>query len=112
LYDPKQRLIGSAAATLAPLGPEFGSPHAVTNGIRRSREGDALIERHDNIGTQCLFDLHRCFWGDEMRRTVEMGLKTHAFIRHLAQLRQAEYLITAAVRQNRPGPAGERVEAA
>ena len=71
-----------------------------------------MIERHDDIGTERLFDFNRRFGRDEMRRAVDVRLKRHALVSDLAEFRQTENLKPAAVGQNRTRPSGKGVQPA
>jgi hypothetical protein len=75
-----------------------------------SRQSHALIECHGNIGTERFLDLDRDFRSNEMPGTVQMRLKSHPIVRHLAQFCQAEDLKSSAIRQHRARPTGEGME--
>src|SRR5204863_7937966 len=72
----------------------------------------ALVQNHGDITAKRRLNLHRDFRANERRRSVEMILKSDALLGHLPQFRQGENLISAAVRQNRPGPIHELMKTA
>ena len=69
-----------------------------------------MIERHHGIGPQRFFDLDGGLRRNEMRGPIEMRLKAHTLVRHLAQFSETENLKSAAVRQNGSRPPGEPMQ--
>src|SRR5215475_10596954 len=112
LDNAEEGLIVSPAADLTTGSPETGPPDCLAYDISFRREGHALVESHDEVGTQRFLNLDRRLRRNEMCRTVEMRLEAHTFVRNLAQFCQAENLKAAAVRQNGSRPSGEAMQAA
>ena len=78
----------------------------------RARMGRTLVERHDNVRTEILLDLHRALWTDECRRTVEVILEVDSLFGDLPQLGQGEDLEAPTVREYWSFPAHELVQTA
>ena len=77
-----------------------------------ARPRRAFVEHHRDIAPERGLDLHRDLRRDERRRTIDVVLKIDALFRDLAQLRQRENLVTAAVGQDRPIPIHEPMQSA
>ena len=78
--------------------------------IRRTRT--ALVERHHDVRAYLALDIHHAFRRKEQLPSVDMTAKPYALFGHLADIRQAEHLKTAAVRQYRPRPTFKPVQSA
>src|SRR5215207_5935256 len=74
--------------------------------------GRALVERHDDVRTEILLDLHRTLRANECRRTVEVILEIDSLLGNLPQLGQRENLEPPAIREYRSLPAHELVQTA
>ena len=72
--------------------------------------GYALVQNHADVGAQIFLNSHARFGGDEELCAVEMRGERNPVLGDFAELRQAERLKSAAVRENRPLPAHELVE--
>jgi hypothetical protein len=69
-----------------------------------------VIERHYDIGPQRFFNLNGSLRRDEMSGSIDMRLKTHPFVCHLAQLRETENLKPPTVRQDGSRPPGKPMQ--
>jgi hypothetical protein len=87
----------------------------VKRGSRRrfiGGRGDALIERHHDVGADRLLRLDADFRAKQDRFSVEITLENRALLAHRARMRQRENLKPTGVRQNRALPTHETVNAA
>ena len=78
----------------------------------RGRVGQALVEHHRDVRTEAGLDVGGALGRQQMARAVEVRLELGAFFPDDAALGQAEHLEAAAVGEDRPRPADERVQAA
>ena len=95
----------------------FGRPfervvQAMLRLFRRTREGRAFVERHDDVGADFPLGVHDACRAKEMLRTVQDAAEFYAFGRNLAQVLQAPYLESAAIREYRAVPRHELVDTA
>ena len=97
---------------LAPLRPFQRAPRRRRGTIVRRRILDALIEHHADIGSQRALHLNGFFGREHVFGAVEMRPKPNPFLAHLAQIRQAEHLVPAGVRQDAARPGHEPVQPA
>ena len=72
----------------------------------------ALIKGHDDVGADAALDVHRRLRAKQVLAAIDVAAERHALLGNLAAVRQAEHLITAAVRQNGAVPAHEFVQPA
>jgi hypothetical protein len=72
----------------------------------------ALVERHRDVGAQVLLHLDRALGRQRVAGAVDVALEHHALFAQLAQPREREHLVAAAVGQERARPAAEAVQAA
>ena len=56
-----------------------------------------FIESHDDVCTQRLLDFYGTLWGNEVGRSVKMGLEGNTLFRNFGKLLETENLITPAV---------------
>ena len=71
-----------------------------------------LVESHDDVGPDLAFDLHDTLRGEQVRRTVDVGLEADAFLADLSRGRERIHLVASAVGEDRPVPADKTVQAA
>ena len=105
-FHPRRRHL------LAPARPAQRALPALRGVIVFARIRRAFVEQHADVRAERRLDFHRGLRPDETRRSVEMTLKMHAFLRDLAQLREAENLEAARVREDRPIPRHEAMQPA
>src|SRR6516162_1140291 len=74
------------------------------------RELDALIQRHDNVGSQRQLHLHGPLRREEVGGTVQMRTEVEAVLSHVPEPLQAHDLESTAVRQDDVRPAHEAVQ--
>ena len=97
---------------LRPHRPGVSQAHRVARALPRRRRLHALVEDHHHVRAQRDLHLHRVLRREEVQAAVQVRAELDAFLRHLAQLGQAEDLETARVGQQRPLPAHEAMQAA
>jgi len=73
--------------------------------------GRAFVEDHDDVGTQRTLHGHGFFRPQKHHATVHWRLEFHAGFVDFADRRQAEYLKTARIGQDRSVPVHEAVQA-
>ena len=64
----------------------------------------ALIECHDDVGSQPDLRRHGTLRTEKVRRAIEVRPERHSLLIELAQLAKAEYLESSRIRQKRPIP--------
>ncbi len=74
--------------------------------------GRTFVERHHDVGTDGALRIHHIFGRKQMPRSVDVRVKQHAFLFHLACASQRKHLKTAAIGQNGAIPAVEFVQTA
>src|SRR4030042_1933926 len=74
------------------------------------RIGHAFVKDHGDVRAESPLNLHHLLGCKEMFGAIDMGLKGDSILRDLPQFCEAEDLITAAIRQNRPLPVDETME--
>ena len=112
-----RRTVGALGSELemalqAALGPAQGHLHRFPCVLASAGEGGALVEDHDDIGAQAVFDLHDLFGGEQVVRAVQVGLETDALFLNLVEFAQAEDLVAAAIGEDGTSPVHEAVQAA
>ena len=80
--------------------------------LARGGRGEALVERHRDVGAERALDLDHRLRREEARGAVERRAKLDAVVADLADLGQAEDLEAARVGQDGPAPAHEAVQPA
>ena len=73
---------------------------------------EALVEHHRDVGSEARLDVHGGLRRQEVLAAVEMRPEGRALLVHFSARREAEYLIAAAVGQDRLVPADEFVKPA
>ena len=96
----------------AALGPAARPLRRMEGVVVVRRVRDALVEGHGDIRIKGHLHVHRYFRRQEFLRAVQMRAEGYAFFRNLAHLPQAEYLKSAAVRQDSLLPVHKLVQAA
>ena len=121
LVDAKQQLVGvdglflvlqAGHLVLAAQQPAGRAGTAVFGVLVGGGVFNTFVKSHGDGRTQVGLDLHALLGPHEDAVAVQMGVEGHAFLSNLAQLSQAEYLESAAVRQNGAVPLGELVQSA
>ena len=102
----------SSVRRLLPCMPGPPQGHLQTAGriIMVTRPRRALVQHHCDIAPERRLNFHRDLGRNEGRRPIEMILKMDALVRDLAQLREREDLVTAAIGQDRPIPVHEAMQ--
>jgi hypothetical protein len=95
---------------LAALRPAKAARAGERAGVALDRPGRALVEHHRDVGAEVRLDAHHFLGPEEQLGAVEVGLERDAVVADLPQLREAEDLEAAAVRQDRAVPSHELVE--
>jgi hypothetical protein len=96
----------------AALRPAHRPLHRCGGRLMRSREREALVEDHRDVGAEPRLDVGRALGRQQVARAVEVRLEGGPLFRDDAPPGQAEDLIPAAVGEDGPAPADEAVEAA
>ena len=109
---PKRAWSSRTWAALAGRGPAQGALHRVGGVLAAARVGRALIEHHRHVRADQLLDAHALGRAEEHLRAVHRAAEAHALLADAPVLGQREDLVAAAVRQDRPVPAHEAVQAA
>jgi hypothetical protein len=84
----------------------------LARGVDGRRIREALVEHHRDIGSQLRLDVDGLLGREEVRRSIEVRLKSRALFRDRPAGGQAEHLIAAAVGQDRFPPPDEPVKPA
>ena len=92
--------------------PGEREPHAALDLGQRSRQLHALVELHDDVGTEQRLDLDRALGRELVRRAVEVGAECHARVLDLAQARERHHLEAAGIGKDRQRPVHEAMQAA
>ncbi len=95
-------------AAARPAQREIEAAVGVLEGTRVRR---ALVEDHDDVGTEVALDFHRRFGTNERRRAVEVVLKADALLGNLSKFCEREDLESTAIREDRAIPSHELVQA-
>src|ERR1051325_8297518 len=109
---PRTFLLMRLKIFLRPLRPPQRHLHRLPSSLPLRRMLRALVKGHYDVGAQRDLYLHRALRSKQMRGAVKMRTKTDSFLRHLAQLAQAEDLEAAGISQQRAVPAHEAVQPA
>ena len=97
---------------LAAARPAVRALHGGAGIALIARVGGAFVKRHGDIRAERLLDLHHALRGEKVLAPIQKGTKLHAVLADLVAPREAEYLETAAVGQDRFIPPHEGMEAA
>ena len=71
LHDAKQCRRMRTMGLLATPGPAHGQGHGVLRLFLRSGIGGALVEDHDDVGSQLMLHLNRRFWSEKYFGAVD-----------------------------------------
>ena len=112
LDDPEERAVGIARRLQRPPRPAHGPVGGGLHVLPARRVRDALVQHHGHVHPQRLLYPHHLLRRQKVRRTVQVGAERHPLLGDLAHGRQAQHLVAAAVGQDRPVPAHERVQPA
>src|SRR5437899_1482354 len=114
LDDAEQRLAAGAGRVSGAraLGPAQRQRERALGGLARGRIGQALVERHRDVGAERPLDLDDRLRRQKARGPVERRAELDAVVAALAELGQAEDLEDAGVGEDRAVPAHEAVQAA
>ena len=99
-------------AAAAAFRPAHRSLHRGGGAFARGRIGEALVEHHGDVGPEPGLDIHRHLRSQEMTRAIEVRSELDSVLGDAPALGQAEYLVSAAVGQDRTVPGGEAVKTA
>jgi hypothetical protein len=115
LDDAKEiagRFAVAVVVRMAARGPAHRSFHGLARLLLGGGPRRAVVEGHRNVGAERALHVHRVFGRQRDFAAVDGRAEAHAFLRDLAQRRQAEYLETAGIRQDRPLPVHEAMQPA
>ena len=112
LHDAEEGLIGARVGGLAALGPAVGALHGRPGVGLVGLRWRALVEGHDDVGTQLLLDLDGSLRREAVERAVDVRLEDRALLVQATQVPQAKDLEAAAVGEDRVRPAHEAVQPA
>ena len=121
LVDAEQKLLSvdglrQAVQTfqfgLAAAQPAGGAVHAALHVILRGRILDTLVEGHRDGGGEVRLDLHALLRPHEYLPAVHVRVEMDTLFFDLAQVRQRKDLKAAGIRQDRPVPVHEFMQAA
>ena len=102
LYDAEDGLlVGTFICLFAALGPAKCPQHRLLRVFAGGRIGNALVERHHDIGADAVLDMDRYFRRHEHAVTVEDVAEGDALFGDLPCLGKGEYLEAAGIRQHR-----------
>src|SRR5262245_27538509 len=94
----------------ASRGPSDRAFHGVRGFIARRWIREALVEHHRNVGPEPRLNLHRILRRQHVQGTIQMRAKLCALFVDLPSSGEAEYLIPAAVGEDRMWPADELMQ--
>src|SRR5689334_10569244 len=80
--------------------------------LARRGISEAFVEHHRDVRAETGLDVGRALRREQMERPIQMRTELGALLVDLAAFSEAEYLIAAAVGEDRMRPADEPVEAA
>ena len=113
LHDAEQELPRIVRVGLpAAHGPSRGALHGRLHLAALGLGGRADVQGHDHVRPQLLLALDRGLRGEVVDGAVHVGAENDPVVGDLAQVLEAEPLETAAVGEDRAGPAHEAVQAA
>ena len=113
LDDGEERLLRSTERLMrlvAAFQPGGGALHRLFCLLMRVAVLRALIERHDDIRTQIVLDIHRLFGREEVIAAVDVRGKAHAVVGDVVERGERKDLEAAAVRQNGAVPVHELMQ--
>src|SRR5947208_13981976 len=96
----------------APTRPRKRAFHRLVGFEVSGRISEAIVEYHHDVGAETLLDFNRCLRTEEMTAPIQVRLELDAVFADVPQRAEAEYLISAAIRQYRPVPSHESMQAA
>ena len=97
---------------LAACKPPGGPLHGIADVLLVRMAGRAFVKGHGDGGTQVGLDLHALLRPHKNLAAVDVGVKIDPFLLDLSQTGQGKHLKAAGVRQDRPVPVHEPVQAA
>ncbi len=112
LHNPEQRLRRVAASRQAALRPAVRDLHRAAGDSVLDRRGHALIEHHHDVGADCLLSLDAALGTQTNQGVVHIAGKFGVILVQRAASGKRKYLIAAGIRQYRPRPIHEAVDAA
>src|SRR5581483_8278157 len=113
LRDREAELARRARQVALPLGPQRRPPHGLLELRARHAGGRADVEAHRDVGAEPLLHPRRELGREPLGRAVVDRAERDAVVVRLEQrVAEGEDLEAAGVREDRPVPAHERVEAA
>ena len=112
LHDGEERLRGIIVRLIAPFQPSRGALHRLLRLFVRVAVFRALIERHDDVRTEIVLDLHRLFGRKHVIAPVYVGGKAHALVGDIVERSERKHLKSAAVGENGLVPIHEFMQSA
>src|SRR5690349_5533800 len=94
----------------AALGPPQCKFHRGPGAFALSRMFSALVEGHDDVGAQADLRGYGGFRAEEVRGAIQVRAKRHALLADLAQVAEAEDLVTAGIGEDGARPGHEAVQ--
>jgi hypothetical protein len=90
----------------------MGQLHGAVDDLAAGGIGDALIERHDEVGPQSQLDFDSALRGKEVGGTVQVRLEPDTILGNPPEGLETHHLEASAVRQDGAGPRHEAVQPA
>ena len=116
LHDPEERAAVSPERETpfeAAPRPAVRELHGRARGLLGRGIRRALVEDHRDVDSEVAeLKIHRPFRREEVRRPVDVAPEENALLGELPASREGHHLIPAGVREDRPVPRDEAVEAA
>ena len=103
--------LGGVEAVDAAVEPAVGELHGVFGVAVVGLAGSALVEGHDDVGSDDTLNVHYPFGGEEVAAAVDVGAEGAALVGDFAVFGKRENLKAAAVGEQRAFPTVEAVEA-
>src|SRR5262249_31029181 len=89
---------------MTPVRPGQGSLHRLVCLPVACGISQTVIQDHHNVGSERCLNVYRNLRAQEVRASIQMGLKADAVFADTAKLTEAEDLVPSAVGQYRPVP--------
>ena len=107
-HAPLGRLI---ECTLGALGPAQRQLHRAFDVVAVGWQPHAFVHLHGNVGAEQALHLDRALRRQLDLRAIDMRAERHRLLADLAQIGKRHHLEAAGIRQHRPAPAGEFLQA-
>ena len=89
----------------AAFRPGMRADHRLARVFQGSGVGRALVERHDHIGADLLFEAHDALGREGMLRAIQVRAEAYPVIADAAEIPQGENLIAPRIGEDAPLPA-------